>query len=182
MSEKLGKQFFILIFFIFKIMFMQALHYAPVNTFRTVILAGLIAGSLDILSAFTDYYIRTGKGPEGVLRFIASGVFGKDAFTGDSIMIWLGLLLHFVIAFAFTTVFFILYPRVKFLHISIILTAFIFGMFAWLIMNLVVVPLSNTPKIPFNPIYAIKAMLILICMIGLPLSSRALKSYQSQCG
>jgi hypothetical protein len=149
---------------------MEAVHYAPVNTFKTVILAWLIAGSLDILSAFSDYYIRTGKGPEGVLRFIASGIFGKDAFTGDSIMIWLGLLFHFVIAFAFTTLFFVLYPRVKLLHISIVLTAVIFGAITWLVMNLVVVPLSNAPNIPFKPVNAIKAVVILICMIGLPLS------------
>lgn len=149
---------------------MEALHYTPENTFKTVILAGLIAGSLDILSAFTDYYIRTGKGPEGVLRFIASGVFGKAAFTDDSMMMWMGLLFHFIIAFAFTIVFFILYPRVKLLHINIVLTAVILGMITWLVMNLVVVPLSNTPKFSFNPVYAIKAVLILICMIGLPLS------------
>jgi len=149
---------------------MEARRYTPAHTFKTISLAGLIAGSLDILSAFTDYYIRTGKGPEGVLRFVASGVFGKAAFTGDPIMIWMGLLFHFIIAFAFTIVFSILYPRVKLLHTNIILTAVIFGVVTWLVMNLVVVPLSNTPKFPFNPVNAIKAALILICMIGLPLS------------
>ncbi|HEY2727215.1 MAG TPA: hypothetical protein VGI61_08585, partial [Parafilimonas sp.] len=65
----------------------------------------LLAGTLDILAAFADYYIATRRGPEGVLRFIASGVFGKDAFTGASLMIWLGLFFHFVIAFALTIFF-----------------------------------------------------------------------------
>jgi hypothetical protein len=37
---------------------------------KTIIYAGLLAGALDILAAFADYYIATGKGPEGVLRFI----------------------------------------------------------------------------------------------------------------
>ncbi len=82
----------------------------------------------------------------------------------------MGLLFHFIIAFAFTVAFFIVYPKVKFLHINIILTAVIFGMVAWLVMNLIVVPLSNTTKYPFDIINTIKGMLILICMIGLPLS------------
>lgn len=138
--------------------------------FKTIILATLIAGSFDILSAFVDYYIQTGKGPAGILKYISSGVFGNDAFTGSNAMIWLGLLFHYIIAFAFTIVFFILYPKIKLLHINIILTAIIFGIVTWAVMNLIVVRLSNTPKFPFNPAKALKAMLILICMIGLPLA------------
>ena len=145
-------------------------NHKRVSAFKTILFAWLLAGSLDILSAFVDYYIRTGKGPAGVLKFIASGVFGKAAFGGEESMVWMGLLLHFVIALLFTTVFFLLYPRLKFLHIDIALSAIIMGISTWLIMNLVVVPLSNTPKYAFNPANAIKAMLILIFMIGFPLS------------
>ena len=144
--------------------------YKKISAFKTVLFAWLLVGSLDILSAFADYYIRTGKGPEGVLKFIASGVFGNAAFGGDGSMVWTGLVLHFIIALLFTTVFFLLYPRLKFLHIDLALSAIIIGIIIWLIMNLVVVPLSNTPKYPFNPAYAIKAALILIFMIGFPLS------------
>jgi hypothetical protein len=38
------------------------------------------------------------------------------------------------------------------------------------VMNFVVLPLSNTPKAPFNLFNAVKALLILIVVIGLPLS------------
>ncbi len=145
-------------------------NYNKSSAFKTILLAWVIVGSLDILSAFVDYYLKTGKGPAGVLKFIASGVFGKEAFGNDDSMIWIGLLLHFTIALLFTLVFFLLYPRLKFLRIDIALTAIIIGIIIWLIMNLVVVPLSNTTKYPFNPAYAIKAVLILIFMIGFPLS------------
>jgi RsiW-degrading membrane proteinase PrsW (M82 family) len=150
------------------------------NAFKTILLSGLIAGSLDILAACTSFYLRTGKGPGNVLRFVASGIFGKAALTDNTTIMWMGLLFHFIIAFAFTVVFFIIYPKVKFLHINIILTAVIFGMVAWLVMNLIVVPLSNTAKYPFDVINTIKGMLILICMIGLPLSiifKRYFKNY-----
>jgi hypothetical protein len=43
-------------------------------------------------------------------------------------------------------------------------------MFIWLIMNRVVVQLSNTPKGPFRLTNSIIQCLILIAMIGLPLS------------
>ena len=137
---------------------------------KTIIIAGLIVGTLDILAAFADYYIATGKGPEGVLRFIASGVFGKAAFTGTTIMIWLGLLFHFIIAFGLTIFFFIIYPKIKFLQLNIILTAIIFGIASWLITNLIIVPLSNTPSIPFKFSNALKAFCILVFTIGAPLS------------
>ena len=47
-----------------------------------IVLTGFIAGTLDITAACIQYYIRTGKGPANVLRYVASGVFGKEAFTG----------------------------------------------------------------------------------------------------
>lgn len=140
------------------------------NTVKTILFAGLFAGSLDILSAFIDYYIKSGKGPEGVLRYVASGVFGSEAFSGSDVMMLWGLLFHYIIAFSFTIFFFWLYPRLNFFHRNIILTAIVYGIFVWMVMNLVVVPLSNTPKSPFSLPKAIKAALILICMIGLPLS------------
>jgi hypothetical protein len=143
--------------------------YTSGEAIKIIILTGLLAGSLDILAACIDYYIKTGRGPEGVLRFIASGVFGNKAFTGTSIMIWLGLLFHFIIAFGLTIFLFIVYPKIKLLRLNIILTALIFGIVSWLITNLIIVPLSNT-SIPFKLPNALKAALILVITIGIPLS------------
>lgn len=137
---------------------------------KIIFLAGLIAGSLDILSAFIDHYIQSGKGPEGVLRFVASGTFGQDAFTGGDQMIVFGLLFHFIIAFCFTIFFYWLYQTVPFLQLNIFVTAILYGLFIWVVMNLIVVPLSNTNKYPFHAVNAVKSLLILICMIGLPLT------------
>jgi hypothetical protein len=54
----------------------------PSKAVSTILLAGVIAGTLDIIAACTQYYINTGKGPGNVLRYVASGVFGKKAFAG----------------------------------------------------------------------------------------------------
>jgi hypothetical protein len=135
-----------------------------------IIKAGFIAGTLDICAASIQYYIKTGKGPENVLKFIASGVFGKDAFSGGHLMSACGLLLHYIIAFAFTVFFFFLYPRLKFLSVNLFLTALLYGIFTWLVMNRVVLPLSNTPALPFSWLGAAIAAGILTLCIGLPLA------------
>jgi hypothetical protein len=51
-----------------------------------------------------------------------------------------------------------------------VLTGILYGLFIWLVMNRIVLPLSNTPTIPFKLYKAVKAATILIVMIGIPLS------------
>lgn len=140
------------------------------NAVKILLLAGLLVGSLDILAAFTDYYINTGKGPEGVLRYIASGVFDKTAFSGSSTMILWGLLFHYIIAVSFTILFYLLYSKTKFLPGNPFLSAFFYGIFIWAVMRFIVLPLSNVPLAGLEISKVIKAILILVFMIGLPLS------------
>ncbi len=93
--------------------------------------AGLLVGTLDILAALFHYYISTHKNPLNVFKYIASGVFGKKAFTSGSSMITWGVVFHCIIAIAFTLLFFFVYPAViKFLKSKILLgifMAFLFG-------------------------------------------------------
>ena len=156
----------------------------PVRTVKApaqkILLAGLLVGTLDILSAFVDYYIATGKGPAGVLNYVASGVFGKDALADNGSMWILGLLFHYIIAIAFTFFFFWLYPKLGIMGKNRVITAFVYGLFIWIVMNLVVVRLSNAPHAPLSaikPLKALKAYLILAVMIGMPLSFIAYKFY-----
>ncbi len=142
------------------------------NTRNAKILqAGLIAGTLDILSAFIYYYIKSGKTNFLVIfKFIASAIFGKEAGEGGTGMILAGLILHYAIAFSFTIFFFWLYPKVKVMSKNRIVTAIVYGLFVWTVMNLIVVPLSNTVHRPFKIEGVLINMGILIVCIGLPLS------------
>jgi len=137
---------------------------------RSILTAWLIAGSLDIITACLFFSIRTGKNPMRVLHFVASGVFGKAALTGGALYAVYGLLLHYLIAFLFTVFFYWIYPKRKWFAYNQWITAIVYGSFVWVVMNLLIVPLSHTPKSPILPGQAIIAALILICMIGLPLS------------
>ncbi len=141
------------------------------NNFLTrTIKAALLVGTLDILAAFIQFYLKTGKGPAPVLKFIASGIFGKAAFTGGDIMIMYGLLLHFLIAFIFTLLFFFVCAKFPAILQMKFLTGIIYGAFVWAAMNFIVLPLSQVPAAPFNLTNAIIAMSILIICIGLPLA------------
>jgi len=138
--------------------------------FKIILITALIAGTLDILSAAVSTYIRHGLGPDRVLKFIASGVFGDEAFSGGTFMIIAGLFFHYLIASIWTLLFFILYPKLGIRGMNKVLVGLLYGIFVWLIMNLVVLPLSNTPELSFNIVSFLLAVTYLMLFIGVPIS------------
>jgi hypothetical protein len=138
------------------------------NALSTIFLAGLVTGTADILSAFASAWLRNGTSPAAVLKFVASGVFGQQALTGGGLFAFWGLVFHYAIAYSWAILFYFLYSRITFLRAGIVLPAISYGLFVWLIMNQVVLPLSNTPKFPFNTTSALIGSGILIVAIGLP--------------
>lgn len=137
------------------------------SPFRTILLSGLIAGTLDISAAI----VFLGKlKAAAVLKYVASGAFGKAAYAGDSKMIISGLLFHYLIAFTIATIYFFIYPRLKFLHANKLFSAVLIGGCAWAFMSFIVVPNSQIGPSEFNPESAAKNILILIVCIGLPIS------------
>lgn len=148
------------------------------NLFNVISWTALLTGVLDITSAIVKYYIEKGTGPTPIFKYIASGVFGKDAFSGGTLMIIWGIVFHFIIAFSFTVFLFLLYPKVSAWIKNKFIIAVIYGFFIWTIMNLVVLPLSLVPQPKsFDIAQAGIAALILICMIGLPVALIADRYY-----
>ncbi|MEO7924511.1 MAG: hypothetical protein ABIR30_12595 [Chitinophagaceae bacterium] len=147
------------------------------NPISAILLTGFTAGLLDITAACTQFYIKTNKDPAIVLRYIASGVFGKKAYTGGLPMAAWGLLFHFLIAYGLTIFFFWLYPRVKWIGKNKILAGLLYGIFAWLLTTQVIVPLSLITPQPLVLSKMIVAILILMSCIGLPISLMANKHY-----
>jgi hypothetical protein len=148
------------------------------NLYKSIIKAGLLAGTLDILAAITNYYINTGKTPEGVFNYIASGAFGKGAFSGGTGYMVAGILFHYLIAFGFTILFFLIYPKIKrYVSGYIITTGLLYGILAWCIMNLIVVPLSKTPVLKPDATQRFIGILFIMFLIGLPIALLAKKHY-----
>ena len=134
---------------------------------------------MDITGAFISGYMVKGITPDIILKFIASGVFGKAAFDGGSAMMAMGLLFHFIIAFACTSIFFILYPKLNFLKKNILLNAVLIALAVWCTTNLIIMPLSKIGMPAFTAASVARAVFILIICIGLPISYKAEKFYHS---
>jgi hypothetical protein len=134
----------------------------------------LIAGTLDALGAIIVYQAD----PAQMFRYIASGAFGGEkAFAGGSIMVVWGVLFHYVIAFGWTVFFFSIYSSVPVLRKNRYITGTIYGVFIWVIMNRVVVPLSAITPRPFNFQSAVIGASILIVAVGLPIAMLAHRYY-----
>ncbi|MBI2427565.1 MAG: hypothetical protein HYV29_01965 [Ignavibacteriales bacterium] len=136
------------------------------NLRTAVALTALIAGTLDIAAAMLNFVIATGKNPFRVLQFIASGVFGKDAFTDDLLMPVYGLIFHFCIATIWTTLYFSAYPKIKIAATRWMLSGVLYAVIVWSVMTQAVLPLSNVPQQPFDIGRAALAAAILIVCIG----------------
>ncbi len=144
---------------------------------KQILITTIIAGCLDITGACTQAYISRSITPDVLLKHIASGFFGKVAFTGGIGIMAIGLLVHFFIVFACTISFFSLYPKLKFLHHNIIINSFLIALVAWTVTNLVIIPMSNITAAPFNYLRAMIGFAILFICIGLPISISAKKFY-----
>lgn len=145
----------------------------------TIFLSGLIAGTLDILAALIIYDLILQKTTSvKILQSIASGIFKKEAYLGGSQMALYGLLLHYFIALIFAWFYFTIYPYFNFLKKNTVLSGILYGIFVWIIMNLVVLP-TVFPSLPEKHLDfpLILSMLILIFCIGIPIALITKKHY-----
>jgi hypothetical protein len=143
---------------------------------KAIILTGLLAGTLDITSAVVASQVP----PIPVGRYIATGIFGREALSGGVGMGVLGLFLHYVIAFSWTILFFLAYPKVSILSKNKIVVGLCYGIVVWLVMNLIVVPMSSVPRGPLQLRGIIINVSILMVMIGLPISIMAHRYYSAK--
>ena len=141
------------------------------SDWKIVLLAWVVAGSMDITAALTYYPLTTGVRPTRILHGIASGLLGPGAFQGGFRTAALGLALHYLIAFVWTVVFFLAAREFKGLTTNRFLVGMVYGVVVWIVMNLIVLPLSNARRAPFNLTQAAIGAVILMFCIGLPIAT-----------
>ena len=132
---------------------------------RPILVGGLVAGSFDLIAAFLLY-------GWGVPRAIASGLLGARALHGG-IAIWiLGVFLHFFIAFSAAALYCVSSWKLKFIKDHFLVCGLFYGIAIYLVMNLIVLPLSAVPfKVgPFTVATLRQGLLIHMLLIGLPIS------------
>ncbi len=142
----------------------------PSNAYQGILWGGLIAGTLDITSAFIDSGLQ-GRSPVIVLQAVASGILGESSFRDGSSSAALGLLSHFVIAFGAAAVFYLASRKLRFLLERPIVCGLLYGVAIYLFMNVVVVPLSAVPfKLSHTPLAVTIGLAVHMLCIGLPIS------------
>jgi hypothetical protein len=141
---------------------------------KRLLLTVLLAGTLDILSAYADGFIQTGHLSRRMFQYIAGGALGlKNSLSGGFPVILLGVFFHYFIVFCFTLFFFFLYRKNRVFGLNKYVAAILYGIFIWAVMTLIVLPLSALPPATFNLQKALVAAGILVVMIGLPVSLSA---------
>jgi hypothetical protein len=138
------------------------------SAFRAIGLAWLVASCLDVCSAFviwTTRGIALGRGLQG----IAVGLLGRDAaYQGGWATTLLGLALHFFIMFCVVLAFYVVSRALPLLRRQPVPAGVGFGLLVYIIMYWGVVPLSRIGPRPHSLNNDLTAILIHICLIGLP--------------
>jgi hypothetical protein len=143
----------------------------PLVLVRTVLIAGLLVGTLDGVAAVVNYLVAGGTDPAKVFRFIASGAFGREtAYAPGALMPVLGVGFHYFIATIWSAIYAVAARHVRALTARPIVAGALYGVFVWAMMSQVVVPLSRAPSIPFRVSGALVGIVIHIFCVGLPIA------------
>jgi hypothetical protein len=146
------------------------------SALSAIVLTCLFAGMLHAGASVLVYEVR----PSRLFQFIASGLFGKEALMGGLLVALWGLILHFVISFAWTALYYIAYPKLKVLARYKILAGSIYGVIVWTVMNMVVTPLSRIAEVPLSITQDVVGILINVISVGLPVAILTHRYYAAQ--
>jgi hypothetical protein len=141
-----------------------ALATRPARAVPAILVGGLIAGALDVTLAFYTFGSRM---PQG----IASGLLGRNSFQGGAATWILGLAIHFFIALTMAAVYYAASRKLPFLVEYPLVCSLFYGMGLYLVMNLVVVPLSAIhARGPIARGDLIEGLLVHMFLIALPIA------------
>ncbi|HVZ99479.1 MAG TPA: hypothetical protein VG841_04105 [Caulobacterales bacterium] len=110
-----------------------------------ILLGGLAAGALDIISAFATF-LPQGASVSGILHYIASGLIGADAAnSGGLATAGLGLAVHFALTTAMAGAYVVAARLAPLLARAPLVCGAIYGVGLYALMTYVIVPMSAAP-------------------------------------
>ncbi|HEV2843020.1 MAG TPA: hypothetical protein VGW39_17000 [Chthoniobacterales bacterium] len=139
------------------------------RAFPAIAWATLVAGVLDIISAFLLSYLK-GGGPIGVLHGVAAGLIGREsAINGGLATAALGLAIHFFIAFVVSSVFYAASRKLVFLTRHAVISGLLYGVMVYGFMYWIVMPLAY-PVVHPSLSRDLTAVCVHMLLIGLPIA------------
>jgi glucan phosphoethanolaminetransferase (alkaline phosphatase superfamily) len=139
----------------------------PQPAIRTILLAFLVAGTLDITYATTMWGPVFGKvTATQLLQGIASNLIGKGAFSGGIATALLGLAMHYCISLAWTLLYFFIFPYLPFLARNKWVSGILYGVFVWAMMGMVVMPIVTGRAYQYSTVPFIKSLAPMVLLFG----------------
>ena len=156
----------------------DSLDNRKARAFDTIFYGGLIVGVLDILDAMIFFGLRNHLTPVQILQSVAAGLVGRPAAAaGGAKTAALGLLLHFLIATIWATIFFLLSRLLPLLLRYAVVAGLLYGVCVHFLMSYVVVPLSAIGPRPTAPLAVLlNGVIGHALLVGLPIALVARRS------
>ena len=137
---------------------------------KPIVYSGMTVGVLDGLAASVSSLVQGGK-PFRVFQYIASGLLGPDSFQGGWATFFLGLLLHFVIAFGASAVFVLASRFIPVLtRVPFYIAGPIYGVLVYFFMRDLIIPMSLVTRLNYNAGASAIGIMIHILFVGLPIA------------
>lgn len=140
---------------------------------RTILIAGLVAGVLDITYACVFSYLRRGVKPLAVFQSVASGALGREAATaGGMKTAALGLAFHFLIALIWAAIYYAASRQIRFMITQPVISGLLYGLFVYLVMYGIVFRLAafHSTTLPWQYPWVVLIGNVGIHMLGIGLS------------
>jgi hypothetical protein len=129
-----------------------------------ILVGGILAGTFDLIAAFITFGL-------GNPRLIAGGLLGRQAFQGGTGTWILGVVLHYFIALSAAAIYCLSSRKLEFLKDHWLVCGLFFGIAVFLVMNLIVLPLSAYHYTgPYQYRGLVQGLLVHMVIIGLPIS------------
>jgi hypothetical protein len=138
---------------------------------RLTLIGGLISGFLHLVVQQGIVFGLILKTPIiSALQYVASGIMGESAFAGGLTTALFGLVLDFIMITIMAGVFILSVDRIPLLRRNVMVGSILYGFGIFIVMNIIVLPLSAAPALPAPPLWLlIELVLQHILLIGLPL-------------
>jgi uncharacterized membrane protein len=137
---------------------------------RPIVLGGICLFIGQFLQTSIVYGLLQGSPFLSIWQYLASGILGMAAFEGGIAIAVLGLFIHLIFSVVIAGVFVLAADRIPLLRRHPIAGSLLYGFGVFVVMNMIVIPLSAAPPLPPPALpWLIEAVIEHVVVVGLPL-------------
>jgi hypothetical protein len=135
---------------------------------RAILYGGLAVGILDALDAMLFFGLLRGASPARVWQGVSYGLLGRKAIEGGLPTAFLGLAIHFFIAFCVAAVYYAASRKIAVLRQRPVVCGLLYGLAVYFFMSYVVMPLSMIGFPNFRWPVFLNGVICHALLVGLP--------------